>query len=59
VLYPIREQRELAEHIPNATLEVLSAPHGHDSFLIEFEELSEMVTGWRTEQDVARSSVTA
>ena len=59
VLYPIREQRELAEHMPNATLEVLSAPHGHDSFLIEFDDLSEMVTGWRTEQDVARSSVTA
>lgn len=59
VLYPLREQRELAEHMPNAALDVLSAPHGHDSFLIEFEELSEIVTSWRTEQDVNRSSVTA
>ncbi len=59
VLYPLREQRELAEHMPNAVLQVLSAPHGHDSFLIEFEELSDIVSSWRAEQDVSRSSVTA
>jgi homoserine O-acetyltransferase len=59
VLYPLEEQRELAEHLPRASLEVLSAPHGHDSFLIEFEALNEMVTAWRAEQDVAPSSVTA
>jgi len=59
VLYPLREQEELAEHLPHATLEVLSAPHGHDTFLIELEALSAMVTGWRAEQDVTSSSMTA
>jgi len=59
VLYPLREQEELAEHLPHATLEVLSAPHGHDSFLIEFEALSEMVAEWRAELDVTPSSMTA
>jgi homoserine O-acetyltransferase len=49
VLYPLREQRELAEHLPRATLEVLSAPHGHDAFLIELDDLSEMVGEWRVE----------
>jgi homoserine O-acetyltransferase len=56
VLYPLREQRELAEHLPRATLEVLSAPHGHDAFLIELDDLNETVAAWRTE---ARSSVAA
>jgi homoserine O-acetyltransferase len=59
ILYPIREQRELADHMPRASLEVLSAPHGHDAFLIEFDALNDMITSWRTQQDVPRSSVTA
>jgi homoserine O-acetyltransferase len=59
VLYPLREQEELAEHLPHAALEVLSAPHGHDSVLIEFDALSAMVGAWRAEQDVASSSVAA
>ena len=59
VLYPLREQRELAEHLPRATLKVLEAPHGHDSFLIELEALNDLVALWRTEQDAARSSVAA
>ncbi len=47
VLYPLPEQHELAEYLPQATLKVLSAPHGHDSFLIELDALNEMVEGWR------------
>ncbi len=59
VLYPLREQRELVEHLPRATLEVLSAPHGHDSFLIELDALNDLVASWRMERDAARSSVAA
>ena len=33
ILYPLNEQRELSTHLPNATLEVLTSDHGHDSFL--------------------------
>jgi homoserine O-acetyltransferase len=47
VLYPLAEQRELAEYMPNAELAVLSAEHGHDSFLIEMQTLNEMVRDWR------------
>lgn len=57
VLYPVSEQRELAEHLPRATLEVLSAPHGHDSFLIEQEALNDVVAAWRSEEEPARASV--
>ncbi len=49
VLYPLSEQEELAEHLPNATLEVLSAPHGHDTFLIELDALDELVSTWRAD----------
>jgi len=59
VLYPLREQEELAEHLPHATLEVLSAPHGHDAFLIEFDLLSELVTEWRAQVPAAPPSVTS
>jgi homoserine O-acetyltransferase len=47
VLYPLSEQRELAEHMPNAELAVLDAPFGHDSFLIERTRLNEIVLDWR------------
>lgn len=59
VLYPMSEQRELAEHLPRATLEQLSSPHGHDAFLLELDDLNDMVAAWRAEKDVARSSVAA
>jgi homoserine O-acetyltransferase len=49
ILYPLAEQRELAEYLPNAVLEVIDSPHGHDSFLIELEELNRRVLKWRKE----------
>lgn len=59
VLYPLSEQRELARQLPKARLEILSGPHGHDSFLLELDALSEIVRSWRAEEDVLRSSVKA
>ena len=39
LLYPPREQQELASWIPHAHLAELHSPHGHDAFLIDTEEL--------------------
>jgi len=39
-LYPIEEQRELAELIPNSHFAELASPYGHDAFLIEFEQIN-------------------
>lgn len=47
ILYPLEEQRELAEAIPNAELAVLDAPQGHDAFLIEQQQLAETLRRWR------------
>jgi len=49
LLYPLAEQRELAEHMPRAELAILEAPHGHDSFLIELETINGLVDNWRRE----------
>lgn len=36
-LFTPSEQRELAEHIPEAELVIIPSPEGHDGFLLEFE----------------------
>ena len=46
VLYPLCEQEELAEHLPNAELAVVHSPHGHDAFLIEQEQLRDCLEPW-------------
>lgn len=59
VLYPLEEQRELADHLPNATLEVLHSPHGHDAFLIEEAALNEVIRGWQEQRASVEASVTS
>jgi homoserine O-acetyltransferase len=43
VLYPIVEQAELAAHIPNAKYAEVRSIHGHDAFLIEFDQLNRLI----------------
>ncbi|KDO28415.1 homoserine O-acetyltransferase [Saprolegnia parasitica CBS 223.65] len=43
LLYPISEQIELHERIPNSTLHVVSSPHGHDGFLLEQDAVASAV----------------
>lgn len=47
VLYPADEARALAGSLPNGEYCTLVAPHGHDSFLIETQQLSRIVTRFR------------
>ncbi|KAG2101834.1 Alpha/Beta hydrolase protein, partial [Suillus discolor] len=39
-LFTPSEQKELATHIPDAELVVISSPDGHDGFLLEFEQIN-------------------
>jgi homoserine O-acetyltransferase len=43
LLCPISEQKFLAAHMPNSMYREIDSPYGHDGFLIEWEQLSEMI----------------
>jgi len=43
ILFPLSEQEYLAQNIPNARLEVMTSLYGHDGFLVEFEQLNNIL----------------
>jgi homoserine O-acetyltransferase len=52
ILYPAAEVEELAAALPNARYQMLHAPQGHDSFLIDMANLDGIVS--RFKNDLAR-----
>ncbi|OLE60984.1 MAG: hypothetical protein AUG74_15615 [Bacteroidetes bacterium 13_1_20CM_4_60_6] len=46
ILCPLREQRLLRDHIPNAKLVEIDSTYGHDGFLVEHERISKAVGDW-------------
>lgn len=43
LLFPIEEQKYLAQHIRGAELGIIHSDHGHDAFLIEYEQLENYI----------------
>lgn len=39
-LFTFAEQEEIARGIPNARLEKIDSPEGHDAFLLQFEQVN-------------------
>ncbi|MBS1486959.1 MAG: homoserine O-acetyltransferase [Bacteroidetes bacterium] len=52
-LFPVVEQRYLAEHINQASLKIISSDFGHDGFLVEFEIFKKIVSEFLTKETVA------
>lgn len=48
ILYIPEEQQLMVKHIPNSEMYVLESIHGHDAFLIEFDQMEEALSGFGT-----------
>merc|ERR1719401_742376 len=46
VLYPVTEQLELAEYMPNAQHHLIQSDEGHDGFLLESRKVGTLVRGF-------------
>lgn len=42
-LFPLSEQQFLERHIPDSQLGVINSPHGHDAFLINYDQLENII----------------
>ena len=43
ILFPLIEQQFLAENIPGATCVAIQSVYGHDGFLLEFDQIEEII----------------
>lgn len=51
VLYPLNEQQELAELLPNVEFGVIKSDAGHDGFLLEQEQVGKYITNFLNKLD--------
>ncbi|MEO5892543.1 MAG: homoserine O-acetyltransferase [Ferruginibacter sp.] len=46
ILCPLAEQQFLADHIPNAKLDIIDSDYGHDGFMVESKIISQHLAEW-------------
>jgi homoserine O-acetyltransferase len=46
ILFPAQEQQFLADEIPGATFTLIQSPYGHDGFLLEFDQLTPIISSF-------------
>lgn len=43
ILFPLSEQKLLADYIPGATLDKIHSDYGHDGFLLEYDDIANVI----------------
>ncbi|VEU36873.1 unnamed protein product [Pseudo-nitzschia multistriata] len=51
VLYPLSEQEELVQNMPNSKLEIIHSDEGHDGFLLEQEQVNRCIIDFLAKQN--------
>lgn len=57
ILFPVSEQHFLARHIPDATYNEIDSLYGHDGFLIEYRQLTQVIKAWQDGKDSLKPSL--
>ncbi len=57
ILFPVNEQKFLAENIPNAKFKAIDSLYGHDGFLLEFEQIQKLISNFLTDQPISTSAL--
>lgn len=50
ILFPVTEQKFIADNIPGASYKTIHSNYGHDGFLLEFEQIEKIITDFLTGQ---------
>lgn len=53
ILFPVKEQKFLAEHIPAAQYAEMTSLYGHDGFLVEFDQLDTILKQFYLKKNVS------
>lgn len=51
ILFPLVEQQYIARHVPHGKFVSISSLYGHDGFLIESEQLSQLISEFLTKEE--------
>jgi homoserine O-acetyltransferase/O-succinyltransferase len=54
ILFPVREQKFLAENIPGSHYVEMTSLYGHDGFLVEFDQLDSILKQFYTKKNLNR-----
>lgn len=57
ILYPIEEQKELADMLPRGYYTQMTSRYGHDAFLLEFEQMNRLINEFYKSTEVQKNII--
>jgi len=51
LLFPPEEQKKIADHIPGAGYHLIESLYGHDGFLLEYDKIETIISGFVSEEN--------